>query len=51
MIAVRQIEANGVGEVEVYLINEAVAFPKLAQGLLFLVLSGQRDSKQVWNRL
>ena len=38
MVAVRQVEANGIGEVEVDLIDEAVAFPQLAQGLFFFVL-------------
>lgn len=39
MVAVRQVEANGIGEVEVDLVDEAMSFPQLAQGLLFLVLS------------
>lgn len=45
MVAVRQVEANGIGEVEVDLVDEAVPFPQLAQHLLFLVLSCQRQQR------
>lgn len=39
MVASGQVEANGTGELEVDLVDEAVAFPELAQYPLFLVLS------------
>lgn len=38
MIAVGQVEANSVREVEVDLVYETMPFPELAQVLLFLVL-------------
>lgn len=43
VVAVRQVEANGIGEVEVDLLDEAMPFPQLAQGLLLLVLSWQGE--------
>lgn len=46
MVAVRQIEANSVSEVEVYLIYETVPFPELAQGLLFLVLRARNQTEE-----
>lgn len=42
MVAIRQVEANGIGEVEVDLVDETMPFPQLAQNLLFLVLSSKR---------
>lgn len=46
MVANSQVEANGTGELEVDLIDEAVAFPELAQYPLSLVLSWSRQ----WTR-
>lgn len=38
MVAIGQVEAHGIGEVEVNLVDVPMPFPKLAQSLLFFVL-------------
>lgn len=38
MIAIGQVKAYGIGEVEINLVDVPMPFPELAQSLLFFVL-------------
>lgn len=46
MVAVCEVEAHGVGEVKIDLVNQSMPFPKLAQHFFFFILKGHGNGKR-----